>query len=111
MLTYSLIAFAVAAVGGVTLAILRFSNKKLPFPLALGHGAIAATGLVLLIAGVVSAARPMATVALIVFLVAAVGGFTLISFHLRSKLLPIPLVIVHAAAAIIAFLLLISVVV
>ncbi len=110
MLLVSIIVFAIAAFGGATLAYLRFANRPLPLGLALLHGAVAATGLVLLIiALVVAASAPaLATVALILFLAAAIGGAILFSFHLRKKDLPLPLVLIHGVAAVIAFLLLLT---
>jgi hypothetical protein len=47
----ALILFAVAAVGGIVLALIRFKGKPYPpMALALVHGAVAAAGLVALIA-------------------------------------------------------------
>jgi hypothetical protein len=110
MLLASLVLFAVAAVGGATLAVMRLTNRPLPLALALGHGAIAAAGLVVLIVAVVGAAAvgTMLTAALVLFVIAAIGGFTLLSFHLRKKSLPIPLMLGHGGAAVVAFLVLLS---
>ncbi len=47
--------FAVAAIGGLTLAVLRFQGKELPMGLALAHGAFAAGGLAALIVALASA--------------------------------------------------------
>jgi hypothetical protein len=47
-------------------------------------------------------------VALGLFIVAALGGFGLFSFHLRKKDLPIPLVLVHAVVAVAGFLSLVA---
>jgi len=41
--------FAVAAVGGLTLAIMKFSGKGLRWPIVIGHGVFAAAGLIALI--------------------------------------------------------------
>jgi hypothetical protein len=46
---------------------------------------------------------------LTVFVLAALGGFTLFSFHLRSRPMPVFLVLVHGAAAITAFVILLVV--
>ncbi len=103
--TYALLAFAVAALGGVTLAYFRIVKQSLslPLPLALAHGLFAATGLILLILGLAKTGGTGLTVALAVFLLAALGGFTLFSFQLRSRPLPILLVLIHGVAAVIAF--------
>jgi hypothetical protein len=103
--TLAAILFGIAALGGIVLAIMRFSGKEIPpLGLALVHGVVAAAGLVALILAVAGGHAPsQATIALIVFLVAALGGFLLFSFHLRRKALPIPVVAIHGLVAVIAF--------
>ena len=106
-MTVAIILFALAACGGLLLAYLRISNKPLPTPLALVHGAAAAAGLVALLLAVLGgAATSEARIALGVFVAAALGGFALFSFHVRKQPLPIPLVVVHGLAAVVAFVLL-----
>ena len=61
-------------------------------------------GLVLLIFTVVTAhltGKPV--IALVLFVVAALGGFTLIAIHLRKKIIPAPIVLIHALVAVAAF--------
>jgi hypothetical protein len=110
MFIASIVLFAIAALGGITLAAMRLGNRPLPFALAIAHGALAATGLVLLIAAMVVAAATgtILNAALIVFIVAAIGGAILFSFHLRSQPLPVPLVLGHGLLAVVAFVLLLS---
>jgi len=108
MLTYAIILFAIAALGGATLAYMRFTNKTIPLLLALVHGLFAAPGLVLLILGFMRMGGKGITAALVIFLIAAIGGFTLLSFQLRSRPLPIPLVLIHGVAALVAFIILLS---
>lgn len=110
MFTASIILFAIAALGGITLAAMQFGNRPLPFALALAHGVLAATGLVLLIAAMAVAAAKgtILIAALILFIVAAIGGVILFSFHLRSQPLPMPLVLGHGLLAVVAFVLLLS---
>ena len=108
MLT-ALILFGVAALGGVLLVYLRVTNKPLPLPLALLHGALAATGLVLLAIGVFGTGGPeQARLALGLFVLAALGGFVLFSFHLRKKQLPMGVIMIHALVAVAAFLILLG---
>jgi hypothetical protein len=98
-----------AALGGLTLAGIRLSGTpRPPTWMALGHGGVAAVGLILLIYAAVSAGIPvLAQVALGVFIVAALGGATMfLGFHLRGRALPIPLVIGHGVAALTGFVLL-----
>lgn len=105
--TWSVVLFAAAAVGGVTMLAMRMRERGVPMALALGHGALAATGLVLLVLAVLSGGGgTLATVALVVFVVAALGGFALFATHLRSGTFPLGLAWVHGGAAVVAFLLL-----
>jgi hypothetical protein len=96
------IVLALAAVGGLTLAVIRIRGAPWP-PLwmALGHGGVAAVGVGLLIYAAVSTGIPvLAKVALGLFVLAALGGAVLLlGFHLRSKALPIPFVIGHGLIA------------
>lgn len=101
--------FAVAAVVGLTMAMAAFQGKFPPVPSAVLHGALAATGLVLLIVAVVRGAAGAAVYALGFFLVAALGGFIMaFGFHARKKPLPTGLVAGHATLAVIGFLLLLA---
>jgi hypothetical protein len=97
--------FGVAAVGGIILAALRLKDKPLPMGLALAHGGAAAAGLVVLAVSVLGSGLA-AGLPLALFLVAALGGFALFSFHLRKKALPIPVMLVHGGVAAVAFVLL-----
>jgi hypothetical protein len=96
------IVLGLAALGGLTLAIIRLSGK--PYPptwMALGHGAVAATGVGLLGYAAYDTGIPsLAHYALGIFLLAALGGLTLfLGFHMRQKALPIPFVIGHGLIA------------
>jgi len=100
----AVILFALSAVGGLVLATLHFKKKALPLPLALLHGLLGAAGLVTLLLAVLAGGAPAkASLALGLFLVAALGGFYLFSFHLRKKTLPSPVVLIHALVAVVAF--------
>jgi hypothetical protein len=107
MLTTAIVLFAVAASIGLLLATKAMKEKPIPSLVAAMHGIFAASGLVLLALGVMNAAEAgLGAWSLGIFIVAALGGFTLLSFHLRKKPLPIPLVVVHALAAVTGFALL-----
>ena len=107
---WAAIVLVLAALGGLVVAGIRLSGApRPPTWVALGHGAVAATGLGLLIyAAAVSPGIPfLAQVALGVLLLAAVGGATLfLGFHLREKPLPIPLVLGHGVTALVGVVLL-----
>jgi hypothetical protein len=106
----ALVLFAMAAMGGLVLAGFRFSGRPYPpLPLAMVHGAAAASGLVALIFAVAGGDAPgAAKVSLALFLGAAIGGFVLVSHHRRKVALPIWLVVVHGLVAVVAFLTLLS---
>jgi hypothetical protein len=98
-----------AALGGLTMAVIRLRGApRPPTWLALAHGAVAATGLVLLVYATLTSATPfLAQVALGVFVLAALGGAAMFFlFHLREKALPIPMVIGHGLAALTGYVLL-----
>jgi hypothetical protein len=104
-MTLPLVLFAIAAAGGLVMALIRFSGKPVPpMALALLHGLLAAVALVLLIVAVTKAGGGSATAALALFVVAALGGFVLFFQHLRKGPLSIPLMVVHAVVAVAGFL-------
>jgi hypothetical protein len=108
MIDVPIVLFAIAAVGGLTLVIMKFSGKGLPWPLVIGHGLFAASGLIVLIINVLQNTQIfLMNLALALFLITAIGGFTVLSFHLRKKKQPNSLILIHGAAAVTSFVLLI----
>jgi glucose uptake protein GlcU len=104
------ILFAIAALGGITMAMIRFSGRDYPpMWLAIIHGLFAAAGLVALIAVVFGGAATSLSIALLLFVIAAIVGFVLFSYHLKSRPLPIPTMVTHALFAVVAFVILIVV--
>ncbi len=106
MLNYALIIFAIAAVGGLVLANSVLRGKLAPWVVSLLHAALGATGLVLILLSLILGAGNMIRNAFIILVVAAVGGFYLASLHLRKKVAPAAVVIIHALVAVVGFLLL-----
>jgi hypothetical protein len=103
------ILFALAAVGGLVMAGIRVSGQpRPPTWLALGHGAIAATGLIVLISTAATQGLPnLAYYSLATFVLAALGGGTIfVLFHLPQKPLPIPLILAHGTLAAVGLVLL-----
>jgi hypothetical protein len=105
----AIVLLGLAALGGLTIAAIRLGGA--PFPpmwLALIHGAVAATGVGVLIYFALTSGIPtLAMAALVIFILAALGGATLfLGFHLRNKPLPIPFVIGHGLIAATGFVLL-----
>jgi predicted membrane channel-forming protein YqfA (hemolysin III family) len=106
----TILIFAVAALVGLTMAVAVFQGRFPPIASAVIHGALAASGLVLLIVAVcVHRVGGAARWALGFFLVAALGGFILaFAYHARRKNLPTNFVVGHATLAVIGFLLLLA---
>lgn len=109
MLHLALVAFAVAAVGGLILAARVLRDRFAPWALSLLHALLGAAGLVLLIGLLVQGnGQQRVLVGFVLLLVAALGGFFLASFHLRKQLPPKAVVVVHAGVAVAGFLTLLS---
>jgi hypothetical protein len=93
------IILALAALGGVTLAVIRLRGA--PWPpmwMALGHGAVAAIGVAILIYAAATTGIPRtAQIAL---------GIFVLAFHRAGKPLPIPFVIGHGLIAVTGYVLL-----
>ena len=94
--------FTAAALGGLTMAVIRFQGRPTPpVWLAVGHGLGAATGLaILLYACATTAVSSETKMAATIFVLAALGGFAMaFGYHGRNRALPIGLLTVHAIAA------------
>jgi len=110
MLNVALILFAIAALGGATMAVLHFRGRaQPPALLATLHGLLAASGLVALLVAVVrDGLSGLPAIALALMLVAALGGFGLLSFHIRGRTQPGGLIVGHGMLAVAGFLVLLS---
>jgi len=102
---------AVAAIGGATMAIIRFGGKPHPPTwLAMLHGFLAAAATTLLLYACFTVGLPaLAKAALVLFVVAALGGAVLnLNYHWKQLPLPKSLVLAHGALAVVGFLLLLG---
>jgi hypothetical protein len=102
---------AIAAVGGLVMAGIRFSSdRQPPAALAMLHGFLAGAAVTLLLYAAATVGLPkMALGALILFVIAAGGGVILnLNYHWKQLPLPKGLIIVHASAAVAGFLLLLG---
>jgi hypothetical protein len=101
MLIAAIVLFLVAAVGGLVMAVGIFKGKTPWLPLALGHGGLAATALVLaILAAIAPGGGPILKYGVAVLILAALGGFFLFSFQLRGKPHPKAVVVLHALLAV-----------
>jgi hypothetical protein len=110
MLMTATILLALTALGGLTMAGIRFARGiNPPAWLAMLHGLLASAGLTLLIFDVFTRKVPApAILGMILFLAAAGGGAILsLAYKWRQRLLPVWLVLGHALLAVCALTLLI----
>jgi hypothetical protein len=110
MLRTAVALFAIAALGGLTMAGLRFAGKgNPPVWMAMGHGVLAAAGLALLIFACVALGAPLtAKVAAVLLVLAALGGATMnLQYHWKNLPLPKGFIAAHAALAVLGFALLV----
>jgi hypothetical protein len=114
MMTTAVVLLALAAVGGLVMATLRFYGADRPPTLFLmGHGVLAAAALTLLIYAAATVGLPpiamLATAILVV--VAGVGAALNVMYH--SRMLPIPKtpIVIHGVVAVAGFVLLVMAVI
>jgi len=101
MLTISILLFLIAALGGVILAVRIFRGDRPSGAVAFLHGTFAATALLLAVwVAVKPGAAPWLKYGTAALLLAAMGGFFLLSFHLRAKPHPKLVVVLHALLAV-----------
>jgi hypothetical protein len=101
--------FVLTALGGLLMGGIRFMGKRNPPPwIAMLHGLLAGAGVTLLAyAALASTVPATATLALVLFVLAALGGLVLnLHYEWNRRLLPAPLLVVHALVAVVAFVLL-----
>lgn len=104
-----LVLFGLAALAGVTMAVMVARGRsRPPTAIAVAHGAAAGAALVGLGFAVAGGdIGGLGKVALWVFMAAALGGATMfIGFHLRKRALPKPVIAIHGLVAVTGFVLL-----
>lgn len=106
MLLTTIILFALAAVLGLVLITKIFKEEETPKAVVYSHGAAAAAGLVLLIIAYFNQGDSLLMTSVLIFIVAALGGFVLFGRDISQKPVPKWLAVVHALAAVTAFVLL-----
>ncbi len=106
MLTTAIVLFALAAIAGVTLFTFVLRAARTPRAVVVIHGLFAAIALVLVIVFVAQSTEPSPITSMILFIIAALGGFTLLTLDLMKKKLPKWLAVIHGLIAALAFVLL-----
>ena len=103
MLKTALALLTLVALLGVVMAVIRLGrNANPPSWLAMLHGLLAAMALTLLVFAFLTGAAPaLAGWAVLLLVLAAVGGAYLnLGYHVKGALVPKPIVIVHALVAV-----------
>lgn len=106
MLLTTIILFAIAAVLGAVLITKVLKDKETPKAVVYSHGAAAAIALILLIITYTNQGDSLLMTSILVFVVAALGGFVMFSRDITQKEIPKWLAVVHALAAVTGFVLL-----
>jgi glucose uptake protein GlcU len=106
MIRAATVLLTIGALGGILMAIIRFSRSQNPPPwLAMLHGFLAAAGVTLLLYAALTVGIPQLTkIGLVLLLIAAMGGAVLnLRYQWQRELLPPSWLIGHAVLAVIGF--------
>lgn len=107
LLNAAVVLLTLAALGGMVMAGLIFKEKPLPWMLTIGHGVLAATGVVCLAIVAFGESGSLGLMwAFALFVIGALGGLYLVSLHLREKPHPRGLVAGHGLIAVVGYLIL-----
>ena len=99
----SIAIFALAAVFGITILAKWLSKKDVSRGVIYTHGLFAAVGLVLLIVYAMDNRDNYPNIALILLVIAALGGFYMFFRDLQNKMSPYSIAFVHALLAVAGF--------
>lgn len=100
MLYVSVVLLLYAVLSGLIMVIGIFRGAKPWVPLALAHGVFAASALVLALLAAIATGEAAIKYGVAVLFLTALGGFLLLSFHLRGKPHPWVVVVLHALPAV-----------
>lgn len=107
MIIAAIVLFSLAALLGIFLLTFVLRGKETPKAVTFTHGPLAATGLVLLIIYAFQHS-PAPIASLILFIIAAIGGFVLITLDLTRSAAPKWLALLHGLIAVAGFILLLK---
>jgi ABC-type transport system involved in cytochrome c biogenesis permease subunit len=102
MLATTLVLFALAALLGLTVAVQIMKRRPTSKGTALAHGLFGAAGLVVLLLYALKNPHPWLTTAIVLLVIAALGGAVLFANDLRRRPGPVGLIVIHALAAVVA---------
>jgi heme A synthase len=102
MLTYLLAFFILVMAGGAGLAVLEHRGRALPLPVSLWHGLLGIAAIVwLLMTAMAHPGNHPVNLAIIVFMLTALGGLLLFAFRASKQKLPLAVVVLHGCFAVI----------
>lgn len=101
MIVTAIALFLLAAVFGLYMAARIFGGATPPWAAVIMHGLLAASGLVVLLYALYSGMQGMALmIGAGLLVIAALGGFFMVTFQLRKAPPPKAVVVIHALAAV-----------
>jgi|SRR5690606_13291148 len=103
MIYFSIILFVLAAITGLSILIKWLTKKDASKAVIYSHGIAAAAGLTLLIIYAVLNPAQFPKISLILFILAAIGGFYMFIRDLQQKASPMFIAFVHALLALSGF--------
>ena len=104
MLLIAIILFLIAAGFGAVVLFNILQDKPTPKPFVYTHGTIAAIALLMVIYYVYTHPTHAPLTSLVIFLIAALGGFTMFFIDMKKKPVPKALALLHPLLALIALL-------
>lgn len=108
MLHIAVFLFIMAAIFGSIILFAILNKRPTPKPIVYIHGSIALVALLALIAGVATTkASTLLIVSVCLFILAALGGLTMLSLDIRKKPIPKSMALGHPTLALIALAILI----
>lgn len=107
MLISAIILFIIAAIFGLVILTAILKDKPTPKPFVFIHGPVAAIALIIVIINLVMQgfASPLLITSVVLFVLAAIGGLTLLTIDMTNKPIPKKIAMMHplvAAAGLIA---------
>ena len=107
MLTYLLAFFILVMAAGIALAVLERRGRALPLPVSVWHGLLGVVAIGLLVMQAIAhPGNHAVNVAIIVFMLTALGGLLLLAFRASKQTLPVAVVALHAGFALVGLILL-----
>lgn len=108
MMYFTIALFALSAVLGLIILINWLTKKDAPKSVIYSHGLVAAVALVLLIVYAAQNPDNFPKASIILFVLAALGGFYMFFNDLKKKASPLAIAFVHALLAVAGFVMLLA---